>query len=397
MWPTLNTAFVVIHGAGSHRPFETLDKFVRGFWNVLKQSNPDLDVCWQHRLQRHEDWIEHYVSLVPDVKMEAVSNQSRPHLPRLDFHEYYWDMYVDLQVSLSEVVEWLDQVSDSAKKFYRARPELARAHQDKGSDLFADGDFKAGGYFVPLGRVARGLRFLERVGLARIPVLSTGVNLALRRVSKVMAEMMGDVVIYSTADVRSRSYAIRQRLLKGAVEELVALCERDDYEQIIVAGHSLGSVIAYDALNRIILDMNTPGGIRPEHAQKIVGLVTFGSPLDKVAFYFREQTPEDERVRQQILAHIHGFQAHPLQEATDSFVIGSPVERGLDGARWLNFYHLQDPVSGHLDAYAVDRNILSDMKVKGSAKAHSSFWTFDAMYEAIGAEFFTGPPDASRV
>jgi hypothetical protein len=393
MWPTKNTAFVVIHGAGSHRPFDALDKFVRGFWNALRQTNPDLDVRWRHRLQRHEDWIEHYVSLVPDVKVGAASNQSRRHQPRLDFYEYYWDMHVDYKVQLAEVTEWLDQVSASAKKFYGERPQLARAHQQQGSNLFGDGDFKAGGYFIPLGRVARGLRFLQRVGLARIPVLSTAVNLALRRASKVMAEMMGDVVIYSTADVRSKSYAIRQRLLQGAVQELTALCRREDYEQIIVAGHSLGSVIAYDALNRIVVDMNTPGGMRPEQAQKITGLVTFGSPLDKVAFYFREQARDDEQVRQQILVHIHGFKSRPIPSVESAFIIDTPIERRLDGVRWLNFYHLQDPVSGHLDAYDVDENILCDAGVDGRAEAHSAYWAFDPMYKAIGAAFFADAPD----
>jgi hypothetical protein len=291
------------------------------------------------------------------------------------------------------VTEWLDQVSESAKKFYRARPELARAHQEQGSNLFGDGDFKAGGYFIPLGRIARALRFLQRVGLARIPLLSTAVKLALRRASKVMAEMMGDVVIYSTADVRSRNYAIRQRLLQGAVEELTSLCRRDEYEQIIVAGHSLGTVIAYDALNRIVVDANAPGGIRPEHAQKIAGLVTFGSPLDKVAFYFREQAHDEEQVRGQILAHIHGFKSRPIPRPESAAIMDTPIQRRLDDAQWLNFYHLQDPVSGHLDAYDVDRNIPCDVEVAGRAEAHAAYWAHNPMYEAIGEAFFVDGPD----
>lgn len=85
---------------------------------------------------------------------------------------------------------------------------------------------------------------------------------------------------------------------------------------------------------------------------------------------------------------IHGAGSHRPFETLDKFV------RGFWNV--LNFYHLQDPVSGHLDAYAVDRNILCDIKVKGSAEAHSAYWAVDAMYEAIGAKFFTGLPDVSR-
>jgi len=380
MWPKQNTAFVVIHGAGSHRPFEALDWFVRGFRKVLLGSNPDLDAWWRHKLQRHEDWIEHYVSLAPEGR------------PKLDFYEYYWDLHVDHEVDLREVTKWLDQVSDSAKRFYGKQPELAREHEQKGVDLFKDGDFKVGGYFVPLGWVGRLLRSLQRIGLARIPVLSTIVRLFLNRASRFMAEMMGDVVIYTGADVRSRSYGIRQRVLTGAVEELMLLLKRDDYEQIVVVGHSLGSLIAYDAFNRIIRDVNAAGGLRLEQAQKLVGLVTFGSPLDKVAFYFREHSPDEAYVRRQILAQLHGFRSRAWPGDQKIINIDNPMQSHLDKVRWLNFYHLQDPVSGHLDAYDVDRNILCEEKVDGPAEAHRVYWDYDRMYEEISAEFFGGRP-----
>jgi pimeloyl-ACP methyl ester carboxylesterase len=382
MWPKRNTAFVVIHGAGAHRPFATLDKFARGFRNVLKRSNRDLDVWWRHGLQRHEDWIEHYVSLEPEGKA------------RLDFFEYYWDCYMDHQVDISEVRKWLDQVSESAGKFYAARPDLSKKHEQSGSDLFQDGEFKVGGYFLLLGWAGRILRSLQRLGIARIPVISTAITWLLNWGSNLMAKMMGDVVIYTTADVRSGNYAIRQNLLAGAVETLRFLLDREDYDQIVVVGHSLGSVIAYDALNRIVLDMNAQGGIGQDKAQKIAGLVTCGSPLDKVAFFFREHTRDEEFVRQQVLAHLHGFRRRPFPGEDVRIDIWNPIQRHLDKARWLNFYHLKDPVSGHLDAYDVDRNILCDVPAEGAAEAHSAYWTCDQMYQEIGAEFFKSALDA---
>jgi hypothetical protein len=155
MWPKQNTAFVVIHGAGSHRPFATLDRFVRGFRHVLKRSNRGLDLWWHHELQPHEKWVEHYISLTPQGK------------PKLDFYEYYWDCYMDHEVDISEVRKWLNQVSESASEFYRERPELSKQHERSGSDLFKDGDFQAGGYFILLGWAGRILRMLQRVGVAR--------------------------------------------------------------------------------------------------------------------------------------------------------------------------------------------------------------------------------------
>lgn len=237
---------------------------------------------------------------------------------------------------------------------------------------------------------------LQRVGIAKIPVISTLTTWVLNRAASFMSDMMGDVVIYSTADVRSTNYAIRQRLLAGAVEELKLLLEQD-YDRIIVVGHSLGSVIAYDALNRIVTDLNAPGGVSQEQAQKIAGLVTFGSPLDKVAFFFREQTQDTEVVRRQILAHLHGFKSHPSNWVDQDVRIGNPVRSRLDGAQWLNFYHSKDPVSGQLDAYAVTENIPCDeMQVKGSGEAHNVYWRCDLMYKKIVTSFFGDAPGSSR-
>ena len=187
---------------------------------------------------------------------------------------------------------------------------------------------------------------------------------------------------------------MRQRVLNGAVEEIKSLLERDDYDQIILVGHSLGSVIAYDALNRIIADMNASGGISPEQTEKIAGLVTFGSPLDKVAFYFRERTHDYEYVRRQILAHVHAFKGRPFPGDPDPITIDNPMEHRLARVRWLNFYHLEDPVSGHLDAYVVDQNVLCDLPVSGTPEAHNMYWTYKPLYETIGAEFFRSALDA---
>lgn len=376
MWPEKDTAFIVIHGAGSHRPFEALDRFVRGFRHVLKVSNPGLDRWWRHELERRPTSIQHSISVTPDGR------------PKLAFYEYYWDCYVDREIALPEIIKWLYQVSDSAKRFYREHQDLAREHQEQGSELFKDGDFRVGGYFVPLGWVGWVLRALLRIGFARIPVLSMAIAVVLRRVTKLIAELMGDVVIFTTADARSRNHDTRERLLKGAVEELRPLLETDDYEQVIVVGHSLGSLIAYDALNRIIVDMNAEGGIRPQNGHKITGMVTLGSPLDKAAFYFREHTGDHEFVRRQILRHVHGFKGAPYLEDESPISIDSPIQANLEEAQWLNFYHLQDPVSGHLDAYQVDKNILCEEQVEGPAEAHRMYWTYDRVYEEIGAAFF---------
>ncbi|MGD9100246.1 MAG: hypothetical protein PVF45_07170 [Anaerolineae bacterium] len=359
-WPRKDTAFVVIHGAGAHRPFKRLDDFVRGFWQVLQGPNPN--VQWRHKLQRHEGWIESYVSLAVEGK------------PALDFYEYYWDCYMDHEINLVDVIRWFDLVSSGAKKFYRAKPE------DRGP--------RAGEYLKLLGPVGRLLGGLYRLRITRIPVLGTSLTLFLNRLSRRVVELAGDVVIYVEADVRSQNYAIRQKVLRGAVEELKLLLEAGRYDQVIVAGHSLGSLISYDALNRITLDVNAGGGIPLKEAQKIAGLVTFGSPLDKVAFFFHQHTRDQEYVRRQILAHLHAFKRRLPPGKQNPVSIDNPIQHRMDQIQWLNFYHPRDPVSDSLVAYQVDRNIACDAPVRGTAQAHEAYWTWDGMYEAIGEAFF---------
>ena len=396
MWPTKNTAFMVIHGAGSHRPFETLDKFGRAFLDFLDPKR-DLGISLEHSLQRRTDWVENYISFVPPEGK-----------PTIDFYEYYWDCYMVRGIKAKDVINWIDEASQSAQAFYGAYKEWAENQEaHRASRLFRkDGDFKAGGYFVLISRFGKAidcLRFAKN--LLRLPGISKPVELIINSIETVIKFLIStfekrivglfeDVDIYTCANPRSWKYEIRQKILNGAVEEIKLLLNNDYYGQVIIVGHSLGSVIAYDTLNRIILDINTEGGIQQSKAQKIVALVTFGSPLDKVAFFFREQAAKNEYIRRQILAHHHGFRSLCFPWEKDDEHIGDPVELSLNEMKWLNFFHRDDVVSGHLDAYKDVRNIPCGVLIKGRfwfnrhSQAHKAYWIDENMYSEIAKTFF---------
>ncbi len=264
MWPKQNTAFMVIHGSGPHRPFETVGSFAVGFWGLLqKQEGPNIQ--WTHKLQRRDGWIESYISLSLEGKPTTI-----------DFYEYYWDCYMTRDITIGEAVEWLDEASAGARRFYKEdMPARAECYKNLGIDLFADGEFDPGGYRTILGVS----EWILRLRLLLRPFRGSR--------SKALDTLIGDVVIYTTSDVRSGNYDIRQEMLSGAVDELSTILKNDRYGQVVVVGHSLGTIIAYDAVNRIALDMSTEGGLSPDLAPKFAGLVTFGSPLDKTAFFFQ--------------------------------------------------------------------------------------------------------------
>jgi len=381
MLPSENIAFLVVHGMGAHRPFETVDAFARGFYDLLKEEDPSLTLQWKHELQRHNNWIENYVSLTIEGG------------PVIDFYEYYWDCYMVREVTTGEVVEWLDLASTGAQLFYKEfEGGKAREYQEAGIDLFKDGEFEFRGYRRLLVPAFSQIACLAKMGplISAIPKWGPLIKPVAHFAAKRIAEWLGDLVVYTTSDVRSQNYETRQKMLSGAVEELMMLLENKKYAKVIVAGHSLGSVIAYDALNRICLDASIAGGVSEKVASRFSGFVTIGSPLDKIAFFFQERTQAPNYIQRQILAHFHGYRHIKLPGDESPFPVGDPIKHILDDSKWLNFYHRNDPVSGPLDAYRLDddENIECCKEDVGIIGAHSHYWTCRKMYRRIAEEFF---------
>ena len=105
--------------------------------------------------------------------------------------------------------------------------------------------------------------------------------------SRFLVRSVGDVAVYALgADPRHRFAPARRDILDRVAATLARL--EGKYDEVFVAGHSLGSVIAYDALNeRVALDWARH---RRKGAPKIRGFLAFGSPLDKFYYFFRRQS-----------------------------------------------------------------------------------------------------------
>src|SRR3984957_3321115 len=112
------------------------------------------------------------------------------------------------------------------------------------------------------------------------------------------------------------------------------------YPKIVVVGHSLGSVLAYDTLNALInLDNVSAAGGRRNVMQRTRALVTFGSPLDKTAFIFRMQARNDQSwIREQLAASVQ-----PL-------IVSYPLYRPVN-FDWINIWSKVDVISGELNYY----------------------------------------------
>lgn len=160
-------------------------------------------------------------------------------------------------------------------------------------------------------------------------------------VRKLMIQYVGDVAAYITpyrldrfANLRAH---IRQRVFKKVRAVYSARGAHGDYEYdgVFVVGHSLGAVVVYDAINRLINDDLISAKGSPDVIERTRLLLTFGAPLDKIAFLFALQANQTSEAREALAAAtqplIQDYQYRPFP--------------------WINLYSQWDIISGPLDFY----------------------------------------------
>lgn len=164
-------------------------------------------------------------------------------------------------------------------------------------------------------------------------------------------EYVGDVAAYISPYKDSKFDEIRQKIQNVGltVGKVIygfgsPLATVPRYGKIVVAGHSLGSVLAYDTLNALINQDNVSA---PADQRGVVArtraLVTFGSPLDKTAFIFRMQARNDQDwIREQLAAS-----AQPLIVSYAQYRPTVPPP----GFEWVNIWSEMDIISGELNYY----------------------------------------------
>lgn len=370
------TAFIVIHGMGEQDPFETIDPFVQGL--AAQLGDPKKDIAVSHRMASRASangapWTESFIRIAPTNGDDWV----------VDVHEYYWAYLTEKKISTAEVFRWVSTALKGTKQYAKENEQLEEKYQNG-------------------RRYARKLRKLFRL-LQTVYLFIIVARFFLPKWIKplrwlrsivdhfgtaVIEGYIGDIAIYTSMDEKSAFYRIRQQILAEARAFVDAVVTGDGaipYDNIIIAGHSLGSVIAYDTLDRlnIAANLGTVNGI-----EKIKGLITFGSPLDKIAFYFRVHTKPEQTVRRQILSHLHSFKAKDLDLTKEPFSIADPLTPTLDNIPWVNYFCEKDPVSGHLDFYNIDEKDNVELQLPEKwGMAHIGYWKCGAFYKDVVARY----------
>ena len=160
-------------------------------------------------------------------------------------------------------------------------------------------------------------------------------------VRRSLIQYLGDVAIYVTPYKLDAFFQVRDQIKECVYKVAYAVYaqQRQDgsgpeYDEVFVVGHSLGSVIVYDVLNRLVNEDEAIGCSLKVVARTPL-LLTFGSPLDKTAFLFAEQRQNTGEAREALAAAVQ-----PLIQ-----------DYCFRPKCWINIYSPWDIISGSLDFY----------------------------------------------
>lgn len=214
-------AVIIVHGIGEQRPMITLRGFVE---SVLHTKDGSHEHYWSQ---------PDNVSGLYELRRIKVPER-RGARPATDFYEYYWAQHMR-DTKARQVLGWLWRMLTTVP--------VSSSFRLKGLWLFSWASLLSVGAFL-LSNTGVALR----TGLASAIYSGSGVALAVSMASSIASGALlysvGDAARYlePTAD----NIAQREAIRRGGVRLLDALRESGKYERIILVGHSLGSVIAYD-------------------------------------------------------------------------------------------------------------------------------------------------------
>ncbi|MFT4133321.1 hypothetical protein [Labrys sp. (in: a-proteobacteria)] len=232
--PGRKSAVILTHGMGEQMPMATLRGFVEAVW----VHNPDIDG------RRPDDPPElgNPVWWKPDTRngsheLYRITTRSGGHrqgaeAPRIDFFEFYW---ADLTTSTTTA-----QLRDWFMSLLLRRPSQV------------PGDV-IGIWLMLWAATIAAIGLVSLQGLAQILdwKLDSWVKVALWGFTALSAVFIafavayfGDVAHYIRA--KPANIQARREIRKRGLELLQTLSKSGEYDRIILVGHSLGSVIAYD-------------------------------------------------------------------------------------------------------------------------------------------------------
>lgn len=402
-----NVAVLLIHGIGEQQPYETIDGFARGLADYFRRQQCDVGLA--AKAFPHENWTELAVELA--IRREGQEQG------RITVHEYYWTPYCEGKIKYAEVLAWMARTALSPIE--RFRRHLAAEAAAEGSTV---GEGRTAFLFfrellrtitIPLLFLALTLWVVlvirqpnwSAVASLSLPGLAAGFGQAVRHplavlewaanlaawagMHRVLVGYLGDVALYTNADRRARSYAVRNSILTGAVDALRQLLQRahgGGYDRVILAAHSLGTVVALDAIDRLRAEAQSAEQTAVLNC--LTGLITFGSPLDEVLYFFQQEAGQVQAIRTQLVNWLHSFRRARSGNDYRPYQLMDYSYRTAPELWWMNLYCPLDPVGpAPLKFYRPNEQV----ELRGPwlwGYAHVQYTAEASLYQHIGERYF---------
>ncbi len=204
-------------------------------------------------------------------------------------------------------------------------------------------------------------------------------------VRRFLVQYLGDVAVYVESHTVDRFSELRARIRACVTDRARAIYAASGpaaYANVVVVGHSLGSVVSYDALNQLLCEdaIDRQAG-RPTRdvARRTPLFLTFGSPLDKTAFIFAIQHRRTTQAREALAAS-----SQPMLQ-----------EYAWRPERWVNIYSPWDIISGALEYFDLpntsDGRRVTNQRDRDATTflmAHVEYWE-DPMLPEVLSEVLT--------
>jgi hypothetical protein len=359
-------AFIVCHGMGQQVPYETISMLTECMVQEAKakklQPLPEVTVA-RARLVKNSPPLARAEFSVIREQLPSSRDAGIPETPqeRIDVHIYeaYWASLTAGKATFRETVAFLVTAGFNGMSS-RLRSITFKRWMFGG---FQDLPIKPGTFVaLALALISLGLALVPALYVANEwkEVLGEGFSLATLSAHSVffvvtlavaaaytwllryaLIEYVGDVAVYVSSYKISRFEETRNKIQEtvGAVFRQVYQSETEQYDSVVIVGHSLGSLIAYDALNAMISWDEDENRGQAKVVERTRRLITFGSPLDKIAFLFRTQVSSQRFLREALAAR-----KQPL-------ILDYARFRPNRTFRWINIYSRADFVSGPLMYY----------------------------------------------
>lgn len=242
-------AVVLIHGIGEQRPMQTLRGFVRAVWT----SDPDV---WSEEETLPPGGTRGDIWTKPDqisgnLELRRITTREGRSGRRVDFFELYW-AHLATGTKWTDVLSWTRTIL--VRPPWRVPAALWAAWLVIILVLVLAAAIILWSLTIehPFTTIWQWLTLQHPAGASPLPagvvaaIAALLVGILARAAQTLLISHVGDAARYLRAT--PDTVAMRTAIRKAGLELLARLHESDDFDRIVIVGHSLGTVIGYDIL-----------------------------------------------------------------------------------------------------------------------------------------------------